>query len=126
MQRYMWIETRLQERAELSGFGHVSQAITRMFGQMSRKPISISELAKRMVISRQAVHQLVREAENYGLIELIPSTEDKRVKLVQFTKAGREMYLDATQTLEAIERELAKSIGADKVEQLRAILSDSW
>lgn len=126
MNRYMWIETRLQARAEENGYGHVSQAVTRMFGQMGKKPIGISELARRMVVSRQAVHQLVREAEGYGLIELVASPSDKRTKLVQFTEAGRAMYDQANATLDAIEQELIARIGTEKVQTLREILDENW
>ena len=126
MLRYVWIESQLQERAQGNGYGFVTPAVTRMFGQMGLKPIGISELARRMVISRQAVHQLVQEAVGYGLVEIIPSTKDKRTKLVQFTEAGRKMYRNATETLESIEGDLEAKIGKDKVEILRSILSEPW
>lgn len=124
--RFAWMEAQLYAGAEREGYGYVTPAMSRMFGQMGREPVSLSELARRLIVSRQAVHQMAREAVGHGLVELIDSPSDKRVRLVRFTPAGEAMFASGTRTLTQIERTLAGRIGAEDVAALRRILAKDW
>lgn len=121
-----WIETRLYDMAEASGYEHVTPAMSRLFGLMKRQPIGISVLARQLAISRQAVHKLVNEAVRMDLVELVDSPEDKRVKLVGFTSHGFAMSAAATRNLEKIEKDLAERIGQENLDTLKRLLSDGW
>ncbi len=126
MRRYEWMEERVLEHAAKSGYSFVTPAMARMFAHMGRKPIGISETAKRMAVSRQAIHQLAGEAANRGLIEIIDCESDRRLKLLRFTDKGWEMSAKAARGLASIEAELARSIGEDDLNELRRILSKAW
>ena len=125
-QRAAWMEAQLYAGAEAEGYGYVTPAMSRMFGLMGRTPMSLSELARRLIVSRQAVHQMANEAVRHGLVELVDSPTNKRVRLVKFTPAGEAMFACGTRTLERIERELTERLGAEDVEALRRILAKDW
>jgi DNA-binding MarR family transcriptional regulator len=125
-QRAAWMEAQLHAGADREGYGYVTPAMSRMFGQMGREPISLSALARRLIVSRQAVHQLANEAVRHGLVELVDSPTNRRVRLVRFTPKGEAMFASGTRTLARIERELAERIGAEDVETLRRILALDW
>lgn len=125
-QRYNWMEAQLYAGAEAEGYGYVTPAMSRMFGLMGKEPVSLSELARRLVVSRQAVHQMANEAVRHGLVELTDSPNNKRVRLVRFTPKGEAMFAQGTRTLETIERELSERIGAEDMETLRRILAKDW
>lgn len=125
-QRYNWMEAQLYAGAEAEGYGYVTPAMSRMFGLMGKEPVSLSELARRLVVSRQAVHQMANEAMRHGLVELTDSPSNKRVRLVRFTPKGEAMFAKGTRTLEQIERELSERIGAEDMETLRRILAKDW
>jgi len=125
-QRYNWMESQLYAGAESQGYGYVTPAMSRMFGLMGKEPVSLSELARRLVVSRQAVHQMANEAVRHGLVDLVDSPTNKRVRLVQFTPKGEEMFAKGSQTLERIEGALSERIGAQDMETLRRILAQDW
>lgn len=125
-QRTNWMEQQLYAGAAEEGYGYVTPAMSRMFGQMGKEPVSLSELARRLIVSRQAVHQIANEAARHGLVEFVDSPTNRRVRLVKFTDQGRTMFASGTRSLARIERDLAKRIGADDLETLRRILSKDW
>lgn len=124
--RYDWIETTLHEYAKQNGYGHLSPALTRLFGHIRKKPVSISDLARKMMISRQAVHKLLIEAKEMGYVELLDDDHDKRIKLVQFTQAGLEMAQTGIGDLVTIEKNLIEVLGKEDFQHLKRILSKDW
>ncbi len=114
------------ESAQRAGYGGVTMAMNRMFAQLHGKPIGLSELARRLSVSRQAVHQLASEAAAMGLVEFVRSERDGRVKLLRFTQQGWVMVDSAMAAFERIEQELVRQFGAADVAALRRILAQPW
>ena len=126
MHRSNWMEERVLERAERNGYPRVTTAMNRLFAQLGGRPMGLSQLARRLSVSRQAIHKLAQEAEKQGLVEFVPSEEDGRVLLVRFSQKGWRMSALAAAAFVEIEQELARHIGVDNVEELRRILSLPW
>jgi len=126
LRRTDWMEERVLQAAARNGYDAITPAMNRLFGHMRAQPIGLSECARQLGISRQAIHALAREAEALGLVELIDSDEDARVKLLRFSKAGWAMSDSAAREHELIEKELASRIGEHDLEELRRILSRVW
>ena len=124
--RSEWMEARVLAAASRNGYGAVTPAMNRMFGHMRSRPVGLSELARQLGISRQAVHEVARQAQALGLVELIGTESDARVKLLRFTEAGWAMSDCAARELQAIERELAECIGEEDLQTLRRILARVW
>lgn len=126
LRRSGWFETRVVDAADRYGYGFVTPAMNRLFAHMPHKPISISALARRLAVSRQAVHQTVAEACRRGILELVADESDARVRTVRFTRKGRAMKQSATHAVAEIEAELQRRLGADDFAALRRILERSW
>ncbi|MFO1101124.1 MAG: MarR family transcriptional regulator [Xanthobacteraceae bacterium] len=126
LKRSHWFEERVFEAADRYGYGFVTPAMNRLFAHMPRKPVSISTLARRLAVSRQAVHQLVTEACRRGILELVTDDSDARLRKVQFTAKGRAMKQSATLAVREIETELKRRLGAEDLATLRRILESSW
>ena len=126
LQRYDWMESRVLAAAARNGYTAVTPAMNRLFSHMRARPVGISELARVLGISRQAVHELVRQAEDLKLVETITSEQDARVKLVRFSQAGWMMSDCAAGELDAIEHDLAAVLGQEDLETLRRILERTW
>lgn len=124
--KYNWIETKVHESTELAGYGHLTPALTRLFGHIRKKPISISDLARKMMISRQAVHKLLIEAQEMGYVELLDNEYDKRIKLVKFTENGLEMSKTCINDLAMIESNLISVLGEEDFNHLKRILTKDW
>lgn len=126
MNRSNWMEARVIQGAQREGYPYLTTSMNRLFAQLGGRPLGLSELARRLSVSRQAVHKLALEAERLGLVEFVPSEEDGRVKLLRFSQKGWRMSEAAAASFAETERELAHHIGADNVEELRRILSLPW
>jgi DNA-binding MarR family transcriptional regulator len=87
---------------------------------------SIAELARRVGVTRQAMHQMVGELDRAALVELVDCPADRRVKLVKLTLLGRTLDEKAATAIGDLEKELAKRIGKDAVAALRAHLAADW
>lgn len=124
--RSAWLEQTMFERASANGYGHLTPALVRLFGHMGRRPVSTSEVARRMAVSKQAVHQLAGQAVQRGLVEMVPSESDRRVKLLQFTPKGWQMSDTAATELQRVEAGIAACIGRPALEELRRLLALPW
>ena len=113
LKRSTWFEDRMVEAADRYGYGFVTPAMNRLFAHMPRKPISMSALARRLAVSRQAVHQTVAEA-------------CARLRNVRFTERGLEMKRSAARAAREVEAELERRLGAADVAALRRILEHPW
>src|SRR5436309_680597 len=89
--RSNWMEKRLHAEAERNGYGEVTEAMSRLCAHLVGRPVGLSELARRLSVSRQAVHKLSTEAAKLGIVEFVPSEADARVILLRFTQKGWEM-----------------------------------
>ncbi len=124
--RSEWFEARVVEAATRHGYGFVTPAMNRMFAHMRHQPVSISELARQLAISRQAVHQTVAEAQRRGIVELIDDPDDRRLKRVRFTEKGLDMSRSAAHAIREIEAELEQRLGAKDMAALQRILGREW
>ena len=100
--------------------------MARLFGHMGGQPIGLSELARRMGITRQAVHKLSSDAVELGLIESVSSPQDARVVCLQFTQAGWAMSAKAAKDFEEIEGVLRGRLGTKNLNELKRLLSMAW
>ena len=126
LKRSAWFEERVVEAAERYGYGFVTPAMNRLFAHMPREAISISELARRLAVSRQAVHQTVGEACRRGILELVPHESDARLRKVRFTRKGQAMKRSAAHAIRQIEADLKGKLGAEDYAALRRILEHPW
>jgi DNA-binding MarR family transcriptional regulator len=79
----------------------------------------ITQIARRMGVTKQAVNQAVGEIEAMGLVRRSPDPSDGRAKLVHFTARGRRELLLGLGVLGELEEELSKEIGKARVARLR-------
>ena len=126
MQRHEMLYERAFAAAERHGYGFVTPGMARLFIEVAKGPTSISELARRLAISRQSLHQTVLVASERGLVELAADRDNQRVRLVRFTAAGKRMSRTVLAVDRSLERRLAKRIGADNVKLLKEILALPW
>lgn len=126
LQRANWIEERIMERALGHGYDKITPAMARLFGYMGGQEVGLSDLARRMGISRQAVHKLAGDAVKLGLIESVSSPDDARVVRLRFTPAGWAMSARAAQDFDDIEEELSARLGIEEVTELKRLLALAW
>lgn len=127
MQRHDWMEQRLYEKAAQNGYGDITPAMVRLLALLATgRPQGLSDLARRLGVSRQAVHRLANDVAALGYVEFVDSEDDARVKLLRYTQKGWRMAESAEGELDRIEQRLAQAIGAERLATLKELLALPW
>lgn len=78
----------------------------------------VTELARRMGVTKQAVSQVIDELEQMGIVERRPDPDDGRAKRVVFTDAGRAAILRGLSVLKSIEDEVLDALSPTRRKRL--------
>lgn len=102
----------------------IRAAHTLLFPHIDLKGTRLTELARRLGITKQAVSQLVLELEEMGVLQRLPDPHDGRAKLVCFvTGEGQLGIASGVNLLLELERELSAEVGADTMTSLHEALT---
>ena len=83
-----------------------------------------STLAARSGMSRQAINHLISHLVGAGYLERYTDPTNGSLRLIRLTGRGRRLYQRIEAVAAAVESDWAQEIGAQQVEQLRAILTN--
>lgn len=100
------------------GAPRLRPAHTSLFPHIDLAGTRLTDLAKRVGVSKQAVGQLVDELEQLGVIERVADPQDGRAKLIRFRQKRGKSLLDGLAHLKKFEDELATAIGKDRMAAL--------
>lgn len=121
------VEGRLFDRADANGYGDITPSMARLYAHLAgSKPVHMAELARKLSISRQAVHKMALEGVKAGYVEVVPCDQSGRQKILRFTDKGWKMAANANQELILIERELRAQIGDQNLTLLKQLLQLPW
>lgn len=82
-----WLLSRL---AQL-GFDNVTSTHMNFLGALDCADNKAADIARRLNMTRQAVHKIVREIETLGYITTVRNPESKNSKLIRFTAKGEKL-----------------------------------
>ena len=97
-------------------------AHTNLFPHLDFEGVRITELARRLDISKQAVSQTIAALELMDVVETIPDPSDGRARLARFTEKGKVAILQGLGVLRGIEAEMERSMGKAKFDALHDAL----
>jgi DNA-binding MarR family transcriptional regulator len=127
LKKFHLIEKLSIEEAEKSGFSEKNMVLSsRVATLIANKELSISEIAKILGVSRQAVHATVKEFESKNLFITKNSLINKKIKIVCLTQNGQEIFKKRVEILEKIENKIKNKIGSEKFEILKQVLNEDW
>ena len=84
---------------------------------------SVTEIAERAQISKQAMARLAVELEEMGIIRRRQDGKDKRALILSFTKHGRDLIRATVAIVDDAERELGREIGERSMVTLKRSLA---
>lgn len=123
---FRWFEQGLRADPEIAHLPQLTPGHILVLATLDDDGTSISELARRVGVTRQAMHQTVGDLIKMALVETSSSPKDKRVKLVKLTLLGRTLDEKATEAMDRLEGALQAKIGAKSISELRKILGTDW
>ena len=110
--------------ARLAERGHpeVRAAHSAVFQYLDDTGTTVSALADRAQMTKQAMAELVRHLEAHGYVRRVPDPADRRAKLVLATERGRDVLAIARALVPEIEERVGAVVGAERVPSLVADL----
>jgi DNA-binding MarR family transcriptional regulator len=114
------------ERANAGRASGLARAQTLIFSHLDEGGTRPAEIARRSGISRQAVGQTVSQMRALGLVKVTSDPTNRRARLVQPTAKGRRALARTGDGSAAVEKVLARRIGAARVKALRDALDSDW
>ncbi len=121
-----WLSERINAAVKASPYSSITPAQTRLLALMAGKPASISELARRSGVSRQAIHRTVLELEQRGILKVQTDPQRANSKLVEYTELGREVNRHGAMIIQKIEQQIAQQVGTRELERLKHLLGKHW
>lgn len=113
-----------QLRATLAeqGFTDQGRSDGYVFRALDAAPLTVSELAERLEISKQGAGQIVDDMERRGYVERRPDPRDGRARTLHLSERGRAALAAARRFHQRYERRMIREHGPDAVATLRTLL----
>ena len=110
--------------ARLAERGHpeVRAAHSAVFQYLDDTGTTVSALAERAQMTKQAMAELVHHLEAHDYVSRVPDPADRRAKLVLATERGREVLAIARALVPEIEERVGAVVGAERMPSLVADL----
>lgn len=105
-----------------AGFADLGRSDGFVFRSLASGPLTVSELAGRLEITKQGAAQIIEDMERRGYVERQPDPGDRRARLVRLSARGKLALANARRFHRDYERGLARRHGSDAVAGLRAML----
>ena len=90
-----------------------------VFPHLDLEGTRLTELARRMGVTKQAVSQVVDDLERLEAVERQPDPEDGRAKRVVFTDKGRAFMLEGLGVLQSLDAEALAEISPRRQQRLQ-------
>jgi DNA-binding MarR family transcriptional regulator len=119
---FVALNDRVLARLAERGHGAVRPAHGAVFQYLDDTGTTVSRLAERAQMTKQAMAELVRHLEAHGYLVRVPDPADGRAKLVLPTARGREVIAIAQELVPELEARIEQALGADRLRQLRSDL----
>lgn len=112
----------LIERLHNDGFDGLTQRQLTFMGQLDCGVNHASELARRIGVSRQAIHKSVQELTRMGWLETVPHPEFGNQKTIVFTNEGERMMSRARLHFAKLDEILQEKFGNKALDTLEDVL----
>lgn len=126
MRAFYWADEGLQNALKRKGWPTITRAQSLVFVNIGEGVTRPSDIASRVGVTRQAIHQTINELVEMGFLKLEPDPRDRRAKVVVYTDTGARIGRDAVEALRQVERSLSSRIGEARVNALREALTQEW
>jgi len=111
----------IRQRMERAGFAGVRDSHGYLIQHLMESDRSITELARRMGITQQAVSKTIAELASLGVLEASPA-KDRRSKRVRLSRKGWECVRFGRRVRKQMEKRLTSAAGKRKYVQAKATL----
>jgi DNA-binding MarR family transcriptional regulator len=105
------------------GYTDIGRAYGAIFRSLADGPLTVTELASRLEITKQGAGQIIDEMSERGYVRRRADPQDGRARLVELDERGLGALAAARRFHRRYERGQVKSHGAEAVATVRSMLS---
>ena len=116
------VADRLQAAMTAAGHAQMRPPFGFVIRALAEAGLTLTELAERLGVTKQAAIKVVDEMEAHGFVERRPAPADRRSKILGLTERGRDVRRAALATSHRIEDELRADLGDADVDAARRVL----
>jgi DNA-binding MarR family transcriptional regulator len=121
---YRHMETRILQAIKAAGYDDVTLAQARVFQRIAPGGSRLTDLAEQAQMTKQSVAGLVNELERMRYVRRVRDPDDRRARLIQIEKRGRQVAKAAQAAHNQIQAEWRSHLGTRRFTQLRETLQD--
>jgi DNA-binding MarR family transcriptional regulator len=119
---YQEFVRQLRDHHAEHGFTDHGRADGYVFRALASRPMTVSDLAARLGISKQGAGQIIDDMRRRGYVQRRPDPDDARAQLLFLTERGEAALATARRFHQTYERRLSRTYGAATVATLRTML----
>ncbi len=119
---YKKLDAALIAQLRANGYADLRPAHSQVFGAIPAEGARVGEMAAQAGITQQSMSELVDSLERLGYLERRPDPRDRRARIIVFTERGWKAVRAGIATVDSIEQDWAKRIGAKQVAAVRKAL----
>lgn len=123
---FNWLDTGLLASLKEQGWPDLSHSQSMVMAYLGSDGIRISELARRLGVSRQAAQKSVKELERLKLVKTEVDPTNSSAKTVVLTDQGKANVTAALNAFSEIEMQLSRRIGSADLASMRKTLEKNW
>jgi DNA-binding MarR family transcriptional regulator len=116
------LQSDMIREAHRQGHPEVKYAHNAVFSTLNEPGARATDMAARAGITRQSMGEILREMVSLGILEMLPDPDDRRAKLVTYTKPGLEQARSGFQHIIDLETRFADEFGDEEYEIVRSVL----
>ena len=125
-QALVWMDEALQARLHDLGWPDVSRAQSMVMLNVAAGVTRPSEIARRLGISRQAIHTTIAQMVELGMLRLEVDEADGRHKRLHLSEFGESMRADAQASMNEIMGSLETRLGKPLFASLMKAFEADW
>lgn len=126
LQGFYWFDEGLQNYLQARGWPVVTRPQSMVMTNLVLGVRRPSDIARRLGVSRQAIHATLGQMIELGIVELVDDPENGRAKIVVTTAKGDAMRRDAQHCMGILAEELGRRVGAVAFRQAAEVLAQDW
>jgi DNA-binding MarR family transcriptional regulator len=126
LEGFEWFDESLQRSLQAAGWPALTRPESMVIAHVQLDLVRPADIARRLRLTRQAVHSTIAGLVERGLFALEPDPHDGRIKMVTLTAMGEAIKVDAMRAVNDITRELEARIGAERISALAEAFAADW
>ncbi|MGH2474051.1 MAG: MarR family winged helix-turn-helix transcriptional regulator [Candidatus Limnocylindrales bacterium] len=120
---WLWVWELNVRAAMRAGYDDVTPAHISLFRYPGLDGHRLTDIAQRMQITKQSVHELIGHLERLGYLVREPDPTNRRARLVRLTPRGRGLQEVIRLQAQSAERQIAVALGDRPFAQLKKALA---